>query len=307
MEDSKTESVFVRIAKELYEFLKQTVLLFISDNCIQKAASLAFYAMFSIVPAFLMALNIAGIVIGNTRAETELINRFEYLMNPESAQYVLTLLQSFSEQIRNKSVSVIAVTGALISGTAVFVELQSSLNVMWGIPPDVVQRSGVWSLIWSRLISFVFVVGIGMALLMAVIASSVLSAVGHFASEKLYIPMELLSLVGVIVQFGMAPILLALTYKLIPDRDIEWKDVFVGALVTAVLFALGKSLFGRYLTSTVLQSVYGAAGSLFVLLVWIYYSAQVFYFGAELTKTYAVRYGSWKRQNMTMPPFAQPK
>ena len=137
-----------------------------------------------------------------------------------------------------------------------------------------------------------FVVGIGVLLLVSVVTSSVLATINGLFMKTLPIPQEILRWPQILAQFGMVPLLLATTYKLVPDADIEWKDVLVGAIITAVLFLLGKSVFVMYLRLSILGSVYGAAGSFFILLAWVYYSAQVFFLGAEMTKVYAMRYGS---------------
>ena len=285
--------------KELFELIKQTIRAFLDDNAIRMAAALAFYTMFSIVPSFLMALSIAGLIIGNTRAESELTTRIQYLINPESAEYVLSLLNSFSSELRARHLSIVAILGAVAAGTTVFVELQSSLNTIWGVIPG--KKNGFFSWIRSRIISFVCVVGLGILLLAAVITNTVLSTVSGFFARALFIPPQILSWLDLITQFGMIPVLLVLVYKLIPDRDIKWKDVLLGSVVTSLLFLMGKHFFGVYLTSSVLRSVYGAAGSLFLLLVWVYYCAQVFYFGAELTKVYAMNYGSWAERSRQSP------
>jgi len=278
--------------REFFEFFRQTIRSFLDDNAIRKAAALAFYTMFSIVPAFLMGMRIAGLIIGNTRAESELVTRFEYLINPESAEYVLSLLKILGSELRAKHLSTVAIVGAVVAGTAVFVELQSSLNAICGVIPGG-GKNGFLSVIRARVISFVCVVGIGVLLLAAVITNTILSAVSSLFARAFVIPPEILSPLYLVTQFGMIPVLLVLIYKLIPDRRMEWKAVLVGAMITSLLFLAGKYVFGIYLTSSVLKSVYGAAGSLFLLLVWVYYSAQVFYFGAEVMKVYAMRYGSW--------------
>ncbi len=293
--------LLVRWAVEIFDFLKQTVQAFIDDNAIRMAAALAFYTMFSIVPAFLIALNIAGFIIGNSRAEAELISRLQYLVTPESAEYIGALLKSLSAELRARHLSVVAVLGAVAAGTTVFVEMHSSLNVIWAVPPG--KRSSFLSVVRSRAISFVCVVGIGILLLIAVITNMVISGIAAFFAKTFFYPADILKTLYLITQFGMVPLMLVLVYKLIPDQDMEWKDVLVGSAVTSFLFLVGKYFFGLYLTSSLLQSVYGAAGSLFVLLVWVYYSAQVFYFGAELTKVWVMRYGSWaKREGEPIEP-----
>jgi membrane protein len=273
--------------KEIGALLSQTIQSFVDDNAIRMSAALAFYTMFSIVPALLMALSIAGLVIGSSRAETELMDRFRYVVNPESAEYVLSLLKIFSTQLQEKNLSIIAILGAIITATGVFVELQSSLNEIWGVPRT--KRSGFMSVIWSRLVSFVCVVGIGILLLVAVVSNAVFAMVSTFFESLHWIPSTIMAGSHAVIQFGMVPVLLMLTYKLIPDRHVPWTDALLGSIVTSILFLVGKQFIGWYIGSSILKSIYGAAGSLFLLLVWVYYSAYTFYFGAELTKVYEMR------------------
>jgi membrane protein len=287
-------SIWSRIT-EIGDFLHQTIQSFLDDNAVRMAAALAFYTMFSIVPALLMALNVAGFVIGNSRAETELMARFKYVVNPESAEYVLSLLNSLSSQLQEKNLSIIAILGAVVTATGVFVELQSSLNEIWGLAHT--RRSGFMSVLRSRMVSFVCVVGIGVLILVAVVSNAVFSLVSSFFENRHWIPSWIMASSHAITQFGMIPALLILAYKLIPDRDIAWTDVLLGSIVASFLFLVGKRVFAMYISSSVLRSIYGAAGSLFLLLVWVYYSAYVFYFGAELTKVYAMRYGSRAKEN----------
>ncbi len=293
---STLRNLIWRRITEIGGFLRQTIQSFLDDNAVRMAAALAFYSMFSIVPALLMALNIAGFVIGNSRAETELMTRFQYVVNPESADYVLSLLNSLSSQLQERNLSVIAIFGAIIAGMAVFVELRSSLNEIWGLPPG--RRGSLMSALRSRFVSFVCVVGIGVLILVAVVSNTVFSVVSSFFESRHWIPSEIISASRAVVQFGMIPVLLILVYKLIPDRDIAWSDVLLGSIVASVLFLVGRGIFAMYIGSSILRSIYGAAGSLFLLLVWVYYSAHVFYFGAELTKVYALRYGSWAKDNL---------
>lgn len=283
-------------AVELYRFIRQAIYAFIEDNAVRKAAALAFYAMFSTIPAFLLALNVAGVVIGTARAESELTTRLELLINHQSADYVTSLLKTFSAELRNSNLSIIAISGAVLAGTAVFVELQSSLNAIWGF--SLKRKNGFWLLLRSRIISFVLVVGLGILLLAAVITNTVLTAISSFFVKTFFVPTEILKAVNLITQFGMVPVLLILIYKLVPDGNLDWKGVLLGSGVASFLFLIGKHFLGIYLSSSLLQSVYGAAGSLFLLLVWVYYSAQVFYFGAELTKVYEMRYGSRANQDI---------
>jgi membrane protein len=212
------------------------------------------------------------------------------LINPEAAEYVFSLLKDFGSQLSSRHLPIIGVVSALVAATAVFAELQASLNTVWEVSPQ--ERGGLLNMIRTRLKAFVLVVGIGIVLLASVVAGAVLSMLNALFAKALPIPPGLVDHMEPVIQFGMLPLLLASTYKLVPDAEIAWKDVLVGSVVTALLFLLGKSLFGMYLRLSVLSSVYGAAGSLVIVLAWVYYSSQVFFLGAEMCKVFARRYGS---------------
>jgi membrane protein len=276
--------------RETYEFLEATVHSWLEDHALRMAAALAFYTTFSIVPALLIAMSIAGFFIGNAKAESELFVHLQQLITPETAAYIYSLLEGFTSELKGRRLPIIGVGAAVVTATAVFAELQASLNVIWRVSPPPGRR--LIGIMYSRAISFLFVVGIGVLVLISVVTGAVLSTIDAFFSRAIPIPPKLLEWSHLGISHGMIPILLALTYRLVPDAEIEWKDVLLGAAVTSLLFFLGKWIFGLYLRVSVLESVYGAAGSLFVLLAWVYYSAQVFFFGAELTKVYAQRYGS---------------
>jgi len=288
-----------RVLSELKAFLADTFKAFMQDHAMRMAAALAFYTTFSITPALLIGMSLAATVVGSSRAESELTERIGQLINPEAAEYVFSLLKTLGTQISSRHLPLIGFASAVVAATAVFAELQASLNTIWEVAPG--ERGGILSMIRARFKAFVLVVGIGMLLLASVVASTVLSMLNELFTRTLPIPPVLINGMGPIIQFGMIPVLLACIYKLVPDVPIAWKDVLVAAVVTALLFLLGKSLFGLYLRISVLSSVYGAAGSLVIVLAWVYYSAQVFFLGAEMSKVFARRYGSHAPLNLVYP------
>ena len=241
---------FLKGTAEIWAFIKETFLSFLEDHGIRMAASLAFYTTFSITPALLIGLSVAGVVIGNSRAQTELAAGVGRLINPEAAEYVFSFVERFSTELKGRHLPIIGILGALVTATAVFVELQSALNVIWRV--SLRERQGLLGIIRARAISFVFVVGIGVLLLISVVTSTVLATINGLFMKTLPIPEEILRWLQIIAQFGMVPLLLATTYKMVPDANIEWKDVLVGAVITAVLFLLGKSIFGMYLRLSIL-------------------------------------------------------
>lgn len=278
------------LTKEIWAVVKETVHEWSGDNAFRMAAALAYYTTFSIGPALLFGLWIAGAVVGPPAARAELVSQLQKIVTPDAAAYIYTVLDTFWGELRGKHLPFVGVAAALVAATAVFAELQSSLNSIWGVK----SRGGTSMLrfLYERAISFVFVVGIGVLLVLSITTSTVLGAINAFFSNFVHVPPYLLQGLNLLITFAMVPTLLALTYKLVPDAQVEWKDVWLGSVVASLLFLAGRQLFGMYLRWSILMSVYGAAGSLVILIVWVYYSAQVFFLGAELTKVYARRYGS---------------
>lgn len=278
------------LLRESWAVIKETFSSWSEDNVLRMAAALAFYATFSVAPALLIGLAIAGAFVGRATARSELIDKIQEFVSPEAASYIFMIMGSFWDEVTARSLPIIGLAAGVVSATAVFAELQSSLNAIWKAHPK--KRSGLLTVLRERAIAFVFVVGIGLLLLASVVTGMVLSAIDAFFSGLYPIPHQILYALHLLTTFGMVPALFALTYKLIPDTHVAWKDVWMGSIVASLLFFGGTYLFGMYLRLSVLLSVYGAAGSLVILLLWVYYSAQVFFLGAELTKVWARRYGS---------------
>jgi len=260
------------------------------DNCTRMAAALAFYTSLSLCPALLIGLAVAGIFVGSSAAKAELVAKLEAFLRPDDIAYILTLLDNFAGHLSGHALPLVGGVAALFTASAVFAELHSALNTIWEVKPE----GGIsfLRLIYDRGIAFLLVVGIGMLLLIWIAAGTVLATINAFFANSLPIPAGLLHIPNLIVSFAMIPALFAVAYKLIPDTRIEWRDVWLGCVVATVLILIGKHAVGLYLRFNSLTSVYGAAGSLFVLLIWVYCSAQIVFLGAELTKVYAKRYGS---------------
>lgn len=278
------------IFREFWALLRDTVQCWLDDKAARMAAALAFYTTFSIGPALLIALAVAEAFVGASAAESELVAKLEQVISPSDADYILNLLQSSRGKLAGKGFPVIGVATAFLAAMVVFSELQSSLNSIWHIRAK--QGLGILRFLYTRIVSFVLVVVIGILLLLSVATSTVLSTVEAFFTQQLMVPPNLLVHLNSVISFAMIPLLIALAYKLIPAVHVAWSNVWAGCIVASLLLLVGKSAVGMYLTMTGMRSVYGAAGSLVISLVWVYYSAQVFFFGAELTKVYARLYGS---------------
>ena len=291
MTDHEFLRIPARLLSESWAVTKETLAAGQEDNVVRMAAALAFYTMFSLAPALLIGLWIAGVFIGSTNAKAELLTKLQEIVTPGVAEYLFTVIDTFWGELSDRRLPIVGIVGAAVAATAVFAELQSALNAIWGVDhPD---RSGIVSVIYMRLVSFVFVAGIAILLLVSVLTSTILGSINEAFSHIFPIPQGVVETLNLFISIAMIPALSALSYKLIPDLPITWKDVWFGAVFASVLFVAGKYAFGVYLRHSTTLSVYGAAGSLAILLVWVYYSAQVFFLGAELTKVWSRRYGSY--------------
>jgi len=278
------------LIREIWIVIKETVHSWLEDKGSRMAAALAFYTTFSLAPALLIGLAVAQAFVGTSTAQSELALKLGELIGPANADYVFKVLESSWGNIVGRHQPIIGVGAALFAATVVFAELQGALNSIWNVRSE--GRSGLLRVVRTRAVSFIVIVGIGVLLLVSVAASAAFAAINAFFADSLPVPPHVTHALNLVISFAMIPLLLAFVYKLLPDERIAWSDVWVGAVVTSLLFLVGKWIIGIYLSVSTLQSVYGAAGSFVIVLVWVYYSAQVFFFGAELTKVYTRRYGS---------------
>jgi membrane protein len=256
-------------------------------------ASLAFYTLLSLTPLLLIAISIGGLAFGAEAAEGEIIRQMQDLIGREGADGIQALL----EGTRNTTHGILATALGLLTlffgASGVLMELRDALNTIWEIPP--VQTKGVRSLFQmgkERLFSFALVLAIGFLLLVSLLVSAAISALGTFSAGILPIPNLVLHVLNAVLSFLVITGLFATIYKVMPDARIGWRDVFLGAAVTSLLFTLGKLFIGLYLGRASFASTYGAAASVVIVIVWVYYSGQIFFLGAEFTKIFADRYGS---------------
>jgi len=286
----KAPRVLCALARESWAVVKETAAAWSEDNVFRMSAALAFYATFSVAPALLIGLSVAGAFVGRVAAKSELAERIAQFVTPEVATHVVTVVDTLWSELTRAELPVIGMVSALLAATAVFAELRSSLNTIWGVTPN--HKQGLLKILYERAVSFALVVGTGIVLLVFATASTALSIVNALFATSLPMPEFVVKGLHLFIAEAMVPALLVLVYKFVPEAPVAWRDVWLGTLVTAVLFFVGKYAFAMYLRSSIMLSVYGAAGSLIVFLVWVYYSSQVFFLGAELTKVYAARYGS---------------
>jgi len=283
---------------DLWDISKQAVTAWIDDYAPSMGAALAYYALFSIAPLVLIVVSIAGLVFGDDAARGQILEQLRGLMGEQGASAVQAMLKSLNKPRQGMVGTAIGVVVLLVGATGVFGELQNALDRIWRAPARA-RRSGIFSLLRSRLLSFGMVLGIGFLLIVSLVASAAIAALGSWW-EPVFPGWEALAQ-AVTFLFGLVFITLmfAMIYKIMPRATIRWRDVWIGAAVTSLLFNAGKFAIGLYLGKSGLASGFGAAGSLVVLLFWMYYSAQIFLLGAEFTWVFAYTFGS--RQGLARP------
>jgi membrane protein len=268
----------------------RSVSAWVDDSASSLGAALAFYTLFSVAPVLIIALSVAGYFFGPHTAETQLLVQLRDLTGDAGAEAVRSVLASAQYSDKKGMAAVVGVVTLIVGATSVFGELQHALDVIWSTArkPD----AGWLEMVRRRLLSFGMVLGVGFLLLVSLIISAVLAAFGGWLQARFPGLAVTLPILDVLLSFAMTVLLFAMIYKYIPRETIAWRDVWVGAAVTAFLFAVGKSLIGLYLGRSSFSGAYGAAGSLVVLLTWVYYSAQIFLLGAEFTRAFAYSRGS---------------
>jgi len=261
------------------------------------SAALAFYSLLSLAPALYFVVEIAGAVIGRREARSEVIDWVTQALGPGVAGFIGALLDRGSDGSR--LVAIASVVSLLYGATVAFGALQDALNLVWEVPPT--DRGIIKQFFFKRLVSFVAVSIAGLLLLISLLAAAIISAAGKFVPEALPATEFLLQVANFGITLVLVMVLFALLYRILPDARVAWRDVWRGAAITAVLFSTGKTLIGLYLGHTSPSSPFGAAGSVVVFLLWVYYSAQIFLFGAEFTEVYAVARRAGVPSGVTSP------
>jgi membrane protein len=279
-----------RPLSQVWGLLSETYQAWRRDNATTLGAALAFYTTFSMAPLLIIVIAIFGVILGKATVQVEILRRAQELVGTQGAGAVKMMIQAAYRPGTGFAATIIGVVVILIGSTSALVMLKHALNLMWGAHPD--PHAPIWNIIKERLLSFVMILVIGLLLALSLLLSLVLSFLTGFFQNLLPVPPFFIEVCDFALSLLLITLLFAVVYKVLPDVDIAWADVWVGAAITAILFTLGKFLFGMYLARSSIRSAYGAASSLAVILMWVYYSAQVFLIGAELTQVYANRFGS---------------
>jgi membrane protein len=279
-----------RLGRTLTTLLRSAGEAWIADNAPRLGAALAFYTLFSLAPVLIVAVSVAGFVFGAKAAQVEIVREFQSLMGLQGAKAIETILQSVDRPSLGVFASTLGIVAILVGASGAFNELQDALNTIWKVDSS---AKSFWTIaIKQRFFSLGVVLATGFLLLTSLVVTACLSVAGRFVGSLMPKPLLLLESLNFVFSFGVITILFASIYKFIPDTAIRWRDVWMGAAVASLLFSVGKVIIGVYLGHSALASAYGAAASLVIFLVWIYYSAQILLFGAELTHVYAITFGS---------------
>lgn len=276
--------------RRLFPFFIDTIKAWIDHRAASKGAALAFYTLFSMTPILMLVIAVVGYFFGEDAAQGQIMAQISGQIGPNGAQTIQALLAASRDATSGIVASVIATLLIIIGATSVFTELKTSLDEIWGC--NQTSQTPVGGLIKTRLLSFALILILALLLVASLVANAVFGVLENYAVGIWSHFAELFSLLSSLVSFGVIACLFAVIYKTLPALPLPWSDVWIGAAFTALFFSLGKYAIGLYLSNSGISSIFGAAGSLIALLLWIYYSAQIFFLGAEFTRQYALCFGS---------------
>lgn len=278
--------------KRFYSLAKQSVQSWLDDYAPSMGAAIAFYTVFSLAPLVMIVIGIAGFFWGEEAVRGELLRQIGGMVGENGAVAVEGVISSGAEESEQGiAAAVVSAVVLAVGATTVFAELQRALDRIWEVPTRD-KAKGIWNLLRARLLSFGLVLSLAFLLMVSLVASTMLSALGGWLGGLMPGWEVMLQILNILVSFGILVFLFAMIYKFMPQAEVAWRDVWTGAFVTALMFEIGKLLIGLYVGKTAVASSYAAAGSLVVVLIWVYYAAQVFLLGAEFTWVYANQHGS---------------
>jgi membrane protein len=279
-----------RWLKDLWLLLKDSAIAWDDDDIMEQGAALAYYTVFALSPLLILMIVLSSVGFGQQAASGHLVDQIRGLIGTEGAEFVQSLITNAYRSDSNVLAAVISMIMVLLGASVVFVQLRSSLNAIWRVthkPMGTIRRY-----LQARLFAFAVILGIGFLLLVSLMVSAALAAVSDYQGRSILPLAGLVSVIDFLVSFVGLTVMFALMFKYIPDAIVKWRDVWVGAAVTSVLFAIGKLAIGLYLGNGAIGSTFGAASSLVIIMLWAFYSVQIVLYGAEFTRLYATRFGS---------------
>ncbi|MES2592178.1 MAG: YihY/virulence factor BrkB family protein [Bacteroidota bacterium] len=281
---------FKNMRTNVWSLLKETVKEFINDNAIKLSASLSYYTIFSLPPLLIIIISLCGVFFGREAVQGELFGQINGLVGNEAALQIQEMIKNVKLSDSNVFATSIGVIVLLVGASGVFAEIQGSINYIWGL--EAKPKRGFIKFLKNRLMSFSMIGSVGFLLLVSLLVNSLMDILNnrlmaYFPNVVVYI----FYILNILIVFAIITLLFSIIFKSLPDGKVVWKDAFIGSSFTSVLFMIGKFGIGAYLGSSAISSTYGAAGSIILILVWVYYSAIILYFGAEFTKVYAHAHG----------------
>ena len=277
--------------KGIWEVLKNSFKGFGDDKITKMSSSLAYYTIFSMAPLLIIIISLSGIFLGQDAAEGKVYGQLTAFVGANTASQLQEMIKNASLSGKSVTAAIIGIATLVIGATTVFAQIQDSINFIWGLKPK--PKRGWLKFLKNRFLSFSVIIGLGFLLLVSLSISALID--GFSNSLQAYFPkvtVVIFYIINLLITLAITTLIFGAIFKVLPDAKIKWKDVLVGSVVTAVLFMLGKFGISFYIGKSQVGSTYGAAGSLVILLLWVYYSAIILYFGAEFTKAFAMKYGS---------------
>ena len=274
--------------KLIWKLLVETGDQFIDDKGLKMAAALSYYAAFSVGPLLMIVISIAGIVFGEDAARGEISRQITYLVGPDSAEMIESIIKGASNKTTGIIAGIVSIIFLILGSVGVFLELQESLNIIWGV--ELKPGRGLWGFIKNRLISFSMVIATGFLMMVSLLINSIIYLLYNYVNTYFDNILPASEAINIISSFIIITLLFAMIFKYLPDVIISWNYVWFGAVLTSILFAIGKYFIGLYLGNSTFSSTYGAAASLMIMFIWIYYSGIILFFGAEFTQVYRNRF-----------------
>ncbi len=285
---------WVPFSKHLVHLMRCTVTEWFADRAASKGAALAFYTLFSIAPVLVVVIAIAGFFWGHEAAQGQLLSELKGLVGAQGAEAIQLVLAGARDKESGMWATIVATALLLFGATSAFAELKDSLDEIWNVPPP--KDASWWDIVRTRLLSFGLILVLGFLLMVSLVVSAVLAILENYFTGVWQDATVLLSWIAQVVSFLVIATLFGTIYKLLPRIKLSWSDVTIGALGTAAMFTLGKFAIGLYIGNSGVADSFGAAGSMIALLLWVYYSAQIFFLGAEFARQYALQLGSLKHK-----------
>jgi membrane protein len=276
---------------ELWTFTKEIFAEFNKDRCLGLGAALAYYTVFALAPIIILVMMVAGVFVGEATIQGEIYSQIKELVGKEGAAQIRTMVEAVRQPDLGSLATLVSTLSLVFAATGVFYSIKRALNTIWKV--KAMPKSGVAKFAVDRLLSLAIVLSIGFILLVSLVINGLVAGLANVLSNTFpEITLYLVKVINFVASTAVSALLFAIIFKTLPDAKNEWSDVWIGSVVTALLFALGKTVIGLYIQNTDMGSTYGAAGAIVVILVWVYYAAQILFLGAEFTFVYARRYGS---------------